>query len=121
VTATARTLELAAAIERNSYSYTCEDELQQGLAAALCKTHHVEREVRLSSRSRVDLLVDGDLVVEVKVAGTADALVRQVSRYSLSPRVAGLVVVTSRVRHLAVPPILNGKPLAVVSLTGAAL
>jgi hypothetical protein len=116
-----RVAEIAAFIERHRFSYANEDDLQAGLAAALAPSFDVEREVRLTSRSRIDLLVDDHYGIEVKVAGTADALVRQVSRYSLAPQIRGLIVVTSRIRHLDVPPAVNGKPLVVVSLAGAAL
>jgi hypothetical protein len=120
-TAAARTALLADTIGRSRYRYASEDDLQEGLAAALVPAYTVEREVRISDHSRVDLLVDGDLVIEVKVAGTADALLRQVTRYAASPRVAGLVAVTTRVRHLALPDTVGGKPLVTVSLTGSAL
>lgn len=102
------------------FSYASEDDLQQGLAAAL--TGHgwdVEREVRLDNRSRIDLLA-GRVGIEVKVAGAAAAVLRQLRRYALSDRVDGLVLVTSRVRH-QLPAVLEGKPLSVYLIAGRAL
>jgi hypothetical protein len=103
-------------IHAHRFAYADEDELQRGLAAAL--TAHgmtVQREVRLDSRSRLDLLV-GRIAVEVKVGGSAGGLRRQVTRYAESDRVEGVVAVTSRVRHLALPGQIAGKPVRVVSV-----
>src|SRR5258708_35581089 len=72
------------------FSYATEDDLQRGLAAALAGAgFDVEREVRLDNRSRIDLLV-GRVGVEVKVAGAATSVLRQLRRYALSDRVDGL-------------------------------
>lgn len=96
-------------------------QLQEGIAAALtAHDHHVEREVRLDGRSRIDLLVDGRVGVEVKVAGSRGAAARQVGRYLRDERIVGLVLVTSRVRH-RLPSSIEGKPVVVVSLAEAGL
>jgi RecB family endonuclease NucS len=114
--------EVVACIERSRYRYATEDELQQGLLEAITGDGWpVVREARLDRYSRLDLLVgdqfDGTgIAVEVKVAGgRADAL-RQIRRYVGYPQVGGLVLVTSRVRHGAVPTTVLGKPVRVVQL-----
>lgn len=102
-------------IRGHRFRYVDEDELQQGLAAALSAAGlRVEREVRLDARSRIDLLVER-VGVEVKVGGPAAALERQVQRYAASDAVDAVVVVSSRVRHLRLPAELNGKPVEVLS------
>lgn len=102
------------------FHYADEDQLQAGLAAALRDAgFEVEREVRLDGRSRIDLLVEG-VGIEVKVAGKADAVRRQVDRYLADDRIEGLVLVTTRARHW-LPPKINGKPVRVVSLQAAGL
>lgn len=102
------------------FNYASEEDLQQGLAVALAAAgFDVEREVRLDNRSRIDLLV-GRVGIEVKVAGAATSVLRQLRRYALSDRIDGLVLVTSRVRHQA-PSKLEGKPLRIYQIAGGAL
>jgi len=81
-----------------------EDELQEGLAAALTQAGlHPKREVRLDARSRVDILVER-VAIEVKVGGSTSALERQLTRYAESDRVDALIVVTSRVMRIRFAP-----------------
>lgn len=112
--------DVQAAIRAHRFSYSDEDRLQEGLAAALSGSFPVEREVRIDARSRIDL-VAGRIGVEVKVAGTVAELQRQISRYLASDLLDGLVVVTTRVGHLALPIAIHGKPVAVVTLAGQGL
>lgn len=106
------------------YRYANEDELQAAISEVLVDIPH-EREVRLDSQNRVDLLVDGDIVVEVKVKSTGPQVWRQMARYALLDSVAELILVTTRSRHM--PPVtgagfdLSGKPVYVVWLSKQAL
>lgn len=116
-------VEVVDAIQRRSYRYANELELQQGIAEALAGDGwQVLREARLDGHSRLDILVghpfDGTgIAVEVKVGGgRADAL-RQIRRYIGYPEVGGLVLVTNRVRHGAMPAAILGKPVRVVQLS----
>lgn len=104
------------------FNYTNEDELQQALAEILNEhpLWDARREVRLSAHDRIDLLVN-DIGVEVKVAGSAGALHRQITRYLHHDEVRALIVVTSRARHLALPETINGRPVAVLSIVGGGL
>ena len=103
------------------FRYADEDQLQEGLTAALrAAGFEPEREVILSPRDRIDLLVDR-VGIETKVAGRRDALRRQLERYAESDRVDVLVVVTNRVRHLRLPIEINGKLVIVVTLAAAGL
>lgn len=98
-------------------SYANEDELQAGLAAALTEAgYEVQREVRLTPRDRIDLLV-GDVGIEVKIAGDYARVNRQLERYAASDQVASLILVTNRHRHNP-PAAIAGKPVSVVRLLG---
>jgi hypothetical protein len=112
---------VAAAIRGYSFRYATEEALQAGLADALEATgFDVQREVRLDARSRLDLLV-GRVAVEVKVAGSTRGVRAQLVRYLMSDAIDGVVLVTNRVRHLALPSAAFGKPIVVVDLVGAGL
>lgn len=110
---------VAAAIRRFSYRFATENDLQQGVEAALVTAfpgEAVEREVRLTPADRIDLMVDG-VGVECKIAGRPESLVRQCNRYLLLPQVEELVIVSSRARHLGLHGLLaQGKPVITVSL-----
>jgi hypothetical protein len=108
---------VAEKIRAHRFHYADEDRLQRGLAALF--GDQAEREVRLDSRSRIDLMV-GRVGIEVKVAGKPSAVLRQVERYLASDQLDGLVLVTTRVRHRP-PAIVNGKPVRTVSLAGGGL
>jgi hypothetical protein len=116
------TLEhVAESVRRRRFRFVDEAQLQTGLAQALeADGFAVEREVRLGARDRLDLLVDG-VAIEVKVAGGAVDVARQLARYARHDRVEALLLVTSRVRHVQVPRELGGKPLEIVALAGTAL
>lgn len=112
--------EIAAAIRRRRFVYATEDRLQEGIAAALAEDGcDVAREARIAG-GRIDLLV-GRVGVEVKVAGAAGDVARQLRRYLEGGDVDELVLVTSRVRHLRLPEAIAGRPVHVVTLAGAGL
>jgi hypothetical protein len=110
--------QLVDIIRAHRFGYADEDELQRGVAAALSSRGlSVEREVRLDSRNRVDLLVDRvGIEVKVKVGGSSAAVRRQVTRYAESDRLDAVLVVTSRLRHLQLPGEIAGKPVRTVSV-----
>lgn len=100
------------------FTYRDEDQLQEALAAALTAAGFaVTREVRLSTRDRADLLVDG-VCVEVKLSGTTDRLLAQLGRYAAHDAVAELLVVTTRARHRDLPAEVGGKRCRVLHLGG---
>lgn len=110
--------QVAEAIRQHRFRYSSEEMLQEGLAGALTDAGFaVEREVRLNRWDRIDLMV-GRVGVEVKVAGRAADLARQVERYLQSDQLDGLVVVSSRVGHVGVHGEFAGKPVSVVTLAG---
>ena len=78
-----------------------------------------DREVRLSASDRIDALVGPQGVgVEFKVDGARSAVIRQLGRYAKSERVAALLLVTTRTKHLIEAPDVLGKPLVVCNLGG---
>jgi hypothetical protein len=76
----------------------------------------VAREVTISPRNRIDFLA-GSLGIEVKIKGSLAAVTRQLWRYSLTPAVSELILVTTVPEHAAQPAEMNSKPLFVVLLT----
>lgn len=112
---------VAAAIRACRFNYANEDTLQQGVAAALVAAGFVvTREARLDSRSRIDLLVDGRIGVEVKIDGTAADVARQCNRYLEHPAIDALVLVTTRARHSYIHEG-AGKPFVLVQLAAQGL
>lgn len=108
-----RMTALSELIAGQRYVYASERELQDQLAEVLGAARlPVLREVQLTERDRIDLLV-GDVGIEVKVKGKRTPLA-QLTRYAGSRHVAGLLLVTTRAATL--PASIGGKPAAVVSL-----
>lgn len=96
-------LEIAGILRGYRFNYTSEDQLQQAIEAALVSEGlSVEREARIGSGCRIDLLV-GNVGIEVKLHGSPANVERQVTRYLRSGMVDGVVLVTARVRHLRIP------------------
>ncbi len=86
-----------------------------------------EREWQLSDgKSRVDIFIPrperdrmlrrNGIAVEVKVAGSASDALRQLERYSRCDEVFDLVLVTTKAAHIAMPRLLEWKPLTVIPL-----
>lgn len=113
--------DVCAALRGGRFRFADEDQLQEAVATAL-EPLGVQREVRLGARDRLDHLVDGGVAVEIKVAGPADSVRRQLERYALHDEVEALVLVTTRSRHAAfLPDQVGGKPLQVVYLGASGL
>jgi hypothetical protein len=103
-----------------SYRYQHADEagLQAGITAALHTAGQpAHREVRLTTRDRIDILTDR-VGIEVKVRGATDALLRQLQRYAQHTQIDALIVVTTVAKHRSLPQSVGGKPLAVIHLGG---
>lgn len=84
-----------------------QDDVDQVLSAAGVT---FTREARLDARDRPDFLTTSGLAIELKVAGGRSAVVRQLLRYAEHEEVTGILLVTSRSRHLGLPDLLGGKP-----------
>lgn len=111
--------EVLGALRAVRFRYRDEYQLQDGVEAALRAAElPAQREVRLTPRDRVDVLV-GTVGIECKVAGSTGSVLRQLERYSESPLIESIVVVTDQARH-QFPSELNGKAVIVHSLLSAA-
>lgn len=119
MTRTACAQTVIADIAPMRFLWSTEDDLQRGLAQALeGKGYVVEREVRLNSRDRIDLVVDR-VGIEVKIAGAARDVERQLGRYLESDRIDELVLITAKAAHRRI--ILRVKRLYVHQLEASGL
>ena len=102
-----------AALRQARINYTSEREFGHAIARVFSAASIAyDSEVLLSGRSRVDLLLEGNLAVELKVRGSASSVLSQLHRYAACPRVAGVLLVTAVSRHVrGLPPTLCGKRL----------
>lgn len=117
------------AIREHPYRHVNEVELHRGLAQVLAGMGlEPVREVILSDKDRIDMLVDLPRVggrpvrlgIEAKIAGTPGDVRRQLLRYSAHDRVDELLLVTSIYRHMTeLAPFrgaLGGKPFQIALL-----
>lgn len=74
----------------------------------------VRREIRLSARDRIDVMVAG-VGIEVKIKGSRRDIYRQLERYAESPEVTALVLATSAAWPSGIKQI-GGKPFLHASL-----
>lgn len=90
-------------------------DIQAHLAARLPMGVLLEREKVMGPADRPDFLIDGRIVIEVKVKGAAPASLRlQLQRYAAYPQVEGIVLATGK--SVALPAEIRGKPVHIVYL-----
>lgn len=91
---------LAQILRAYRYSWAPEERLQAGIEEVLAELGLAcERERFLGRYGRIDFLVDQRIGIELKVAGSASAVSRQLARYLASPEIEGLVLVTACPSH----------------------
>jgi hypothetical protein len=113
--------DLAHQLEGYRYDLSSEDAVQRGLAVALGEIGvPAAREVQVDC-GRLDFLTADGTAIEVKLHGSTNDLLRQLSRYAQLEQVKGLLVVTTRHRLAQLPAELGGKPLSVALLVGSFL
>jgi hypothetical protein len=113
--------QVAHAIRCCRFRYASEDDLQRGVHGALTQAGiPCTRETVVAPGCRVDHLC-GRVAVEVKTAGSAGEVSRQLRRYLESGKIDGVVLVTSRVSHLRLQRVVPDKRVEVVLLAGAGL
>lgn len=110
---------------RTGMTFVTETQMQQAMTELFAAERIEARpQVVLGPRERPDFMVGWHecpgIAVELKRAGTAAALTRQITRYAGHREVGAVVVVTNRVRHRNIPPVINGKPVRVVCLASVA-
>lgn len=115
----------ASLLGRFAYRYRAEAQLHDRLADVLVEGgFQVEREVVLDAENRADIVLGGDVVIEVKVDGTLQQALRQVGRYIDLDRVQGvLLVATPRwaAQQLRERPRWHDKPFGMVCIRRQAL
>ncbi len=117
-------LPLSAHISRYTFNFRDELELHGLLEQAMRDDGwHVEREVKLGEKDRIDFVVqrvvDGkpsgvEVGVEVKVKASLAHVERQLRRYATHPRLAGILVISCSVQLTRLPSFIAGKPVHVV-------
>lgn len=112
--------QIAELIGSGRYDLTDEKRCQADIATLLaasvpeCAVRR-EHAARLGPYDIPDFLIDGEIVVEVKMRGVqGGAVLRQLARYAAYPQVTALILVTNRALNL--PAAVAGKPLLRVSL-----
>ena len=107
--------DIVALIERAKINLSVEADAQAGLLNRLTSAGYVAvREYQLSAGSRIDLFVEGGIGIEVKVRGSAAAIMRQVDRYAMHDDIRAIVLATTKV--IALPSTIRSKPAAVANL-----
>jgi hypothetical protein len=104
-----------------AYRYASGDEasFQRGVDQALfASPFNFEREVALGPRARIDFLVAGGIGVELKIDGATASVSRQLARYARHGRIRGLILVTTRTKHLELDGIAIGEKLVRVLWQG---
>lgn len=115
---------LARHIGAMRYRYGNEVQLHEVLGTVLTDAGIVfEREYRLDAHNRADFWLDG-IVIEVKIAGSAGAALRQVDRYIGLPQVRGVLLAATPAwadLPLQKRPTWADKPFAIARLQRQAL
>ena len=109
--------DLCKLLAAQQWRYADESDLQDAIAKLL--TSHgldYQREHHLTEKDIVDFMVGG-IALEVKIKGSASAVIRQLKRYADCDSVQCIVLVTTRRLHAAkVPWQLSGKQVRTVAL-----
>jgi hypothetical protein len=107
-------VEVLRLLEGFSFASNTEAILQQGVEQVLEGVPY-DREKVLSPRDRIEFYLPGPKVgIECKIDGSANTVMRQLLRYTESPLIDCLILVTSRTKHKVIPSILGGKKVYVL-------
>lgn len=112
--------QVESALRGHRFSWASEEDLQRGVELVLLAGGiRAEREHQLGRAGRVDFFVpieaERGIAIELKTQGGLGEVLRQLHRYAECPIVAGVVLVTTSLRH-CVPAELLGKPARRVCL-----
>lgn len=108
--------DIVTVLTRNRFDVTneklCQEQIETSLRGAF--PAGVSREHRLNDRDIPDFMV-GSVAVEVKIGRAPKrSMVRQVQRYAACETVSAVVLASGTA--ILFPPLINGKPVVVVSL-----
>ncbi len=113
--------QIADELREWTFTWTAiENDLQLEVGIVLGKLKHkFLREHVLNARSRIDFyLPEHKIGIEVKVAGGANEVMRQIHRYNACDPIDGVILITSRIRHTTISEELNRKPVRIVFIGG---
>lgn len=103
-------------LRRCRFRFSNEAALQAQIADALMRLGEPhKREHKLGTAGRIDFLV-GRVGIEVKVQGATSEIGWQLLRYAEHRDIDGLLLVTAKALHTALPGRMNDKPLRVYHL-----
>ena len=108
--------DVAQLLRTHQFRQNREKDLQDG-TESLLRAHAVDfrREHWFDPVNRVDFwLPDIGLALEIKVAGSLTDVAMQLDRYAAVPVVKGLILLTGRRGHGALPSSVRGKSLTIV-------
>lgn len=102
---------------RYRFAFANEKQLQDGIERMLAAENVAfEREHRLTAKDRPDFfLPNSGIVIEVKIKGATNDVLRQLYRYAEHEQVKAIILVTSRGRH-QLPITMHDKPCRAVVL-----
>lgn len=105
-------------LTRSRFSIETEKRLQADMAEKFADAGLVVAREVVVTGGIIDFLVEDRLGagigIEVKIAGAAKDIYRQLQRYAEDPRIASFVLVTAK--PIALPPLINGKRVTIVQL-----
>ena len=111
---------LAKDLATRPFRFSTEKQLGDLVAARLSALGlSFEREVVLDKGDVVDFLLGCGTALELKIDGRPTDIARQLARYAMHERVSSIALITSRMKHRAMPASLAGKPIRVLYLAGA--
>lgn len=96
------------------YRFCNEYQLQDGVEAVVrASGWEYVREFKLSAHDRPDFwFPSSGVAVEIKVDGSTASVIRQIHRYAQHPEVRGIILISSRARHIfAIPENISGIPV----------
>jgi hypothetical protein len=111
--------DVLAQLRRCRFNFTCERELQDGVAQLLDGLGvEYEREHGFGPEDRIDFWFPSDgMGVEVKIQESLTDVTRQLHRYAGRDEVKVLVLLTTKMAHRRMPEEMCGKPIHVVYLS----
>lgn len=97
------------------FNFTCERELQDGVAELLDGLGvEYERERILGAEDRIDFWLPDGVGLEIKIQESLTDVTRQLHRYAGCDEVSVLVLLTTKMNHRRMPEEMCGKPIHVV-------
>lgn len=115
-------LAIAHHLERYTYRWTNERQLQDGIGDVLANAFDVQPEYALSERDRPDFWVTlgpYHIAVEVKIRGARTPILQQLGRYAAHDSIDALVLAAGkRALLVGIPPEIHRTPVVVAHTKG---